>query len=92
MEKTATLNLHVNQEIKCKADAVLSELGLSMTSAINIYLKQIALHRAIPFDLALPKAPSSINADIMSAQDLQASIEKGLNDIEHGNTVPADVF
>ena len=47
MEKTATLNLRINPDIKKSAEDVLSALGLTMTAAINIYLKQIALRGAI---------------------------------------------
>ena len=43
MEKTTTLNLRINQDVKHNAETVLSALGLSMTAAITIYLKQIAL-------------------------------------------------
>ncbi len=92
MEKTATLNLRINPEIKKNADEVLSALGLSMTAAINIYLTQIALRGAIPFDIALPQPPKSINADRMTAQELKASIDEGLEDIGSGNTVPAENF
>ena len=42
MEKTATLNLRINPDIKKSAEDVLSALGLTMTAAINIYLKQLA--------------------------------------------------
>lgn len=92
MEKTTTLNLRINPEIKKNAEVVLSALGLSMTAAINIYLKQIAFRGAIPFDIALPKAPDTINADNMSAKELQATIQKGLDDINNGNTVTASEF
>ncbi len=92
MEKTTTLNLRVNPEVKKNAEEVLSALGLSMTAAINIYLKQIAFRGAIPFDIALPKAPDQINADTMSAKELKAAIQKGLDDINNGNTVAASEF
>ena len=51
-----------------------------MTAAINIYLKQIALRGAIPFEIALPNAPSSINTDIMSPAKIKNSLEKGLSE------------
>ncbi len=38
MEKTATLNLRINPDIKKSAEDVLSALGLTMTAAINIYV------------------------------------------------------
>lgn len=47
-----------------------------MTVAINIYLKQIALRGAIPFDVALPNVPNNINADIMTSAEIKSCIEK----------------
>ena len=91
MEKTATLNLRINPDIKKSAEDVLSALGLTMTAAINIYLKQIALRGAIPFDVALPNVPNNINTDIMTSAEIKSCIEKGLTDIEQGNTIDASV-
>ncbi len=49
MEKTATLNLRVNPAVKENAEAVLSKLGIPMSTAINMYLNQISLTGGIPF-------------------------------------------
>ena len=46
MEKTATLNLRINKDVKHNAETILSALGLSMTADITIYLKRIALKGA----------------------------------------------
>jgi len=49
----ATINIRVDDSVKTDAQEVLDAIGLSMSSAISIYLKQIALHKAIPFRLAV---------------------------------------
>jgi DNA-damage-inducible protein J len=49
----ATLNIRIDENVKSEAQAVLDELGLSMSNAVSIYFKQIARNRAIPFRLAL---------------------------------------
>ena len=92
MEKTATLNLRINQDIKHNAEAVLSALGLSMTAAITIYLKQIALKGAIPFELSLPQGPNHLNTDLMTSDEIRSFMEKGLEDIENGKSMPASEF
>ena len=43
MEKTATLNLRVNPIAKQRAENVLKQLGIPMSTAIDMYLNQIAL-------------------------------------------------
>lgn len=57
MEKTATLNLRVNPVVKQRAEAVLARLGIPMSTAIDIYLNQIAMTGGIPFSLTLPRMP-----------------------------------
>ena len=93
MEKTATLNLRVNPEDKKSAEIVLSKLGVPMATAVGMFLKQIALTGSIPFPVALPKAPDSINMDTMSASQVQEKLNEGLSDIENGRVRPArEVF
>ena len=43
MEKTMTLNLRVNPTVKQQAEDVLKQLGIPMATAIDMYLRQIAL-------------------------------------------------
>lgn len=84
MEKTATLNLRVNPTVKGRAEEVLSRLGIPMSTAIDMYLNQISLTGGIPFAVTLPKAPNSINMDLMASEDLHAKLQKGYDDIEAG--------
>ncbi|MDC7290613.1 type II toxin-antitoxin system RelB/DinJ family antitoxin [Blautia schinkii] len=84
MEKTATLNLRVNPTVKERAEAVLSRLGVPMSTAIDIYLNQISLTGGIPFTVTLPKTPDDINADLMTDEQLHAKLKKGYDDIEAG--------
>ena len=69
MEKTATLNLRVNPTVKERAEAVLSRLGVPMSTAIDMYLNQISLTAGIPFAVTLPKAPDSLNVDQMTDEE-----------------------
>ena len=77
MGKTATLNLRVNPDVKENAESVLEQLGIPMATAIDMYLKQISLVGGIPFSVVLPKAASSVNADMMSVTQIHQKLEKG---------------
>ena len=93
MEKNATLNIRINPEVKKSAEMVLSQLGVPMATAIDIFLKQITLTGGIPFAVTLPKAPDSINADMMSASKIREKLGDGLSDIENDKVRPArEVF
>ena len=90
MEKTATLNLRVNPTVKGRAEEVLSRLGIPMSTAIDMYLNQISLTGGIPFAVTLPKAPDTINTDLMTTRELHAKLQKGYDDIEAGNVQNAE--
>jgi len=56
---TATFSVRVDSVLKKQAEECLELLGLNMTSAINIYLRQIIRHQAIPFEVsAAPLVPN----------------------------------
>jgi len=89
MGKTATLNLRVDPGVKETAENILAQLGIPMATAIDMYLKQIAIAGGIPFPVVLPKTAASVNADAMTDMELRAKLDEGYADIEKGNTVDA---
>lgn len=48
---TANINVRVDSELKQSAEALFSDLGLSMTSAITLFLRSAVRHDGIPFDV-----------------------------------------
>ena len=84
MEKTATLNLRVNPTVKQRAESILAQLGIPMSTAIDMYLNQISLTGGIPFAVTLPKVPSAVNADMMNVAEIHAKLQEGYEDIEAG--------
>ena len=77
MQKSATLNLRIDPEVKQSAESVLSQLGLSMSAAVDLFLRQISLTGSIPFRVALPEAPRSVDSNAMSDEELRAAFMKG---------------
>jgi len=85
MNLNASVNVRVSKKVKTNAEKVLSELGLSMSEAVNIYLRQIALRGGIPFDLRLPNR-KTVRAmrDVQQKRNLESfpdveSLKQGLN-------------
>lgn len=89
MEKTATLNLRVNPDVKKRAETVLSQLGIPMSTAIDMYLNQISLTGGIPFNVTLPKAPESINADLMTVEQIHMRLKTGIEEAKNGEMIDA---
>jgi len=69
MDKSATLNLRVNPTVKEQAENVLRQLGIPMSTAIDMFLNQVTLVKGIPFPVTLPQASGTINADLMDAHE-----------------------
>ncbi len=89
MANNTTLNLRVNPIVKRQAEEILSELGISMSTAINMYLRQINLTGGIPFSVEIPKAPVEINSELMTEVELHDKLQKGYDDIEAGRVADA---
>lgn len=49
--KTSAINIQVDSDVKKDATLVLTDLGLSMSSAINLFLKQVVKKNGLPFEV-----------------------------------------
>ena len=89
MQKTATLNLRVDPDVKQSAESVLAQLGMSMSTAIDMFLRQVSLTGGIPFRVALPEAPGSVDAGSMTDEQLRDALLRGLREVERGEGTEA---
>lgn len=48
---TTNINVRVDTQLKQAADALFSDLGLTMSSAITMFLKSAVSHDGIPFEV-----------------------------------------
>ena len=73
--KTSNVTARVEPEVKEQAETILSDLGIPVSTAINIFYRQIVLWNGLPFrpsvPAARPKSRSEFNAR-MSAGYAQA--------------------
>jgi DNA-damage-inducible protein J len=65
MANTTNLNIRVDKELKRKAETIFNELGLNMSTAMNMFLRYSVRYGGIPFELRLEKP----NAETLSAID-----------------------
>ena len=43
------ISIRMDEELRKEADAILDELGLNMSSAVNIFIKQLVRQGGLPF-------------------------------------------
>ena len=64
MAGTTNINVRVDKELKRKAEAIFNELGLNMSTAMNIFLRYSVRYGGIPFDLRLDSPNEETRAAI----------------------------
>ncbi|MEN1761799.1 type II toxin-antitoxin system RelB/DinJ family antitoxin [Anoxynatronum sibiricum] len=89
MAKTASIFARVEPEIKDQAEAVLNKLGIPMSNAVNIFLRQVVLHNGLPFEVKMTNNKPLGYGDL-TTEEFNTEIEKGFNDLRAGRVVPAD--
>jgi DNA-damage-inducible protein J len=71
------MSIRTDSELKAQAELVLSQLGMNMTGAINMFLRQIVRDRAVPLSLSL-SSEQSLYADLLRAK---AEREQGVEGV-----------
>lgn len=56
---TTNINVRVDSALKSEAEALFDDLGLNMSSAINMFLRSAINHNGIPFEVKRP-APNAV--------------------------------
>ena len=83
MTKTANLYARIEPELKNEAESILCGLGVPVSNAINMFYRQIIIHRGLPFPVQFP--PRTLkNAATLSEGQLDAEVAKGFKDIATG--------
>ncbi len=75
MSKVST-NISIDAETKAKAQAMLADLGMDLSTAVNIFLKQMLYEGGIPFSITR-EIPNKVTLKAMKeAQEMLRSPEK----------------
>ena len=79
MSKNTTISVRIDSETKVQSQKVLKQLHMTMSEAVAVFLKQVALQRGIPFEIRIPTE--------LTAKTLEKS-EKG-EDVKSFDSVDA---
>jgi DNA-damage-inducible protein J len=89
MAKSSNLYVRIEPDVKEQAEKVFDSLGISMSNAVGLFLKQVVINQAIPFELKL--APAKIKSvDTMTEVEFNAELEKGYADYLAGKGRPTE--
>ena len=66
--KNVNVTLRVDEDLKKQADILFSELGLTLTTAFNIFLRQSVREQQIPFQVT-KNIPNAVTLAAMDASE-----------------------
>jgi DNA-damage-inducible protein J len=89
MARTSNITARVEPELKEQAEQVLDQLGIPMSSAIGLFLRQVVLQRGIPFEMKLPQH-QLVSIESLTEAQLSAELEKGMTDLAAGRVRSAE--
>ena len=72
------ISLRVDDSVKRQAESVCAEIGMSLSTAINIYLKRLGRERRVPFDVSADPFYSDANVAVLRSR---------INDVNNGDNL-----
>ena len=67
---TTNISIRMDADLKSQADALFSELGMNMTTAFNIFVRQALREGRIPFDISLNQPNRETLAALKEAEKI----------------------
>ena len=87
LAETSNFPACVEPEIAERAEQVLGRLGIPLSNAIGMFLRQVVLQHGIPFEMKLPQeVPLAYGS--FAREQFDAEIEKGVEDMREGRVYP----
>lgn len=77
--KTSNVYVRIEPDVKEKAEAILNDIGIPASVAINMYYKQIIISNGIPFKV-INGMPKQINIGLMSKEEFDTDMENRYNE------------
>ncbi|MDR0736342.1 MAG: type II toxin-antitoxin system RelB/DinJ family antitoxin [Zoogloeaceae bacterium] len=56
------INVRLDDDLKARAEALFGELGMNMTTAITVFLRQSLLRGGIPFEITTRQSGAALSA------------------------------
>lgn len=73
---TTNINVRVDSTLKLEAEALFNDLGLNMSSAINMFLHSAINHNGIPFEVRRPTPNAETKAALDEYEEMRKNPDK----------------
>lgn len=82
MNNSTNLNIRIDKDVKESSEKVFEDLGINMTTAINIFLRQVIRVNGIPFEIKGNTPNQATVKAIEESVQLANDNSKGYSNIE----------
>ena len=80
---TTNISIRMDSELKAQADALFNELGMNLSTAFNIFVRQSIRDGGIPFEITLNQPSKDTIAAMLEAERIAKDPSvKGYNDLD----------
>lgn len=80
---TTNIRIRMDSELKAQADALFEELGMNLTTAFNIFVRQSLREGGIPFNISLNQPDKETIAAMLEAERIAKDPSvKGCTDLD----------
>ena len=93
MSETTNLNIKIDRDLKLRADKLFNEMGMNLTTAVNVFVRQAVLEQAIPFQIRRSVDSTGVTASIeqrraamQEIRDLLANVDGSSIDLDRMKT------
>lgn len=69
--ETTNISIRMDKDLKEQAENLFSELGLNMTTALNVFVRQSVRQGKIPFEISLSKPNAETLAAMQEIEDVR---------------------
>lgn len=88
---TTNINIRVDDALKSDAEALFNDLGLTMSSAITIFLRSAVNHNGIPFELKR-RDPNPVTAAALKESDAILANPSGYTAYDSAKQMTEDIL
>ena len=81
MQNTTNINVRVDTSLKSQAEAIFGELGLNLSSAITVFLRNAVRFGGIPFDLRV-ETPNAVTLQAMKDVEQRKGLHGPFDSVE----------
>ena len=82
MSRTSNIYVRVEPDIKIQAEKILEKLGIPMSNAVSIFLRQVIMQNGLPFEVKIPENKPLILSNLTKYEEML----KAHKDFKDGRT------